>query len=1054
MVRQHVSVDVRSGNGTDFAAPWGLATSSTTVMMLEELYLEEVGGAQEVWMDGARRSAAPFSASWKTMTSGERRPETLKEVSMRWIGMVSIATIWILQGAALATTYYVGPGGENSRSGTDTTDAWATLTYSCSQLTPGDTLFVLEGEYNELRVGSNLASGTAGSEIVISAYPGHTPWIDGGSPGYGEEKNYTVYLNVDHVVLEGLGVKRGYQAGIQLYWADHVTIRDCKVCSLTSDQADAGTPELITIEQCNYVTVEACSLFDNLGYEHANSPAIMLWGKTENGNGAGHIVRGNVITDCPAGVRYKHGGVGAFVCDSNVISGHTQAAIRCVTDSAFICYNLIYAGIGVNSYGIRIGDDAGGDQHASWSHVYNNTIDHCGNPGILYFKKEYQSSYCDSFMLWNNLVTNSIGDERLLSIFASGESEPDSFYSDYNCWYDSDQTNVIRLCGNSFTVSGFCTATSQDCNSIQEDPLYVDPVVGDFTLQPNSPCLAMGRGGDYDEFVGAFDPLTEGNALTQSAANVGEITDSSFLVLDSVISGYSSVCDSAVLLTDTAEILTLDAVRQDRFAECNADTLGARGLDPSTKYYFWCVAWDEGNADTTDVDSIRTASLRQTSRWFVKPGGDDTRSGADTVSAWATIAHSFEMANPGDTIYVLAGTYAEDSLTPLSDSITLKAYPGHEVWVAGVQTPGPGRAPVFWLDRNGGVYAVVIDSINVKYGRGVAVMFGNQHPGGRCRLLNAKVCSTYAGWGSLTSDMVEINRFDACEIRNCSLFVTGLGGSLPTNHNNVAIIIYSTASTGGDHLIRGNVIHDVVTGIWYKHGGAGGWWCDSNTVHDYHWAGIVATTDSVRIHHNLIYAGDSVGHYGILLADSAGGEMDTRYGWIYNNTVHGCDWGGISLNWLSESIQDTIDCWNNIVCNSPGGSNNEYKILQRTSAPPESLYSDFNCIHDAGSSETIRWLNTHYYTLQEFQSEVGKDWNSISFDPLFVDVDGGDFSLQPDSPCIGSGRSGEDMGAVSYSGEREPVYRTDIDVANRGHKEGWIIDEQVEDLIERYHLGE
>jgi hypothetical protein len=72
--------------------------------------------------------------------------------------------------------------------------------------------------------------------------------------------------------------------------------------------------------------------------------------------------------------------------------------------------------------------------------------------------------------------------------------------------------------------------------------------------------------------------------------------------------------------------------------------------------------------------------------YYVKPSGNDGNSGNDTVHALGTIRKAADLAGPGDTIFVMNGTYANagaGSIVNLSKSGTLGAwivfiaYPGH-----------------------------------------------------------------------------------------------------------------------------------------------------------------------------------------------------------------------------------------------------------------------------------------------------------------------------------------------------------------------------------------
>ena len=72
---------------------------------------------------------------------------------------------------------FVGIGGSDSNPGTRELP-FETLQYGANHLAPGDTLFILEGNYRQ-SLKKNYLKGEQGSPIVISAYPGHRVVIDG-----------------------------------------------------------------------------------------------------------------------------------------------------------------------------------------------------------------------------------------------------------------------------------------------------------------------------------------------------------------------------------------------------------------------------------------------------------------------------------------------------------------------------------------------------------------------------------------------------------------------------------------------------------------------------------------------------------------------------------------------------------------------------------------------------------------------------------------------------------------------------------------------------------
>ncbi len=73
-------------------------------------------------------------------------------------------------------------------------------------------------------------------------------------------------------------------------------------------------------------------------------------------------------------------------------------------------------------------------------------------------------------------------------------------------------------------------------------------------------------------------------------------------------------------------------------------------------------------------------------------------------------------------------------------------------------------------------------------------------------------------------------------------------------------------------------------------------------------------------------------------------------------------------------------------------------------ATPYAVVSDYNCIyHSAGG--TFMSYHGVMRTLPEWKIASGQDANSINSDPLIVNVQTADFSLQAGSPCINAGTS-------------------------------------------------
>lgn len=136
--------------------------------------------------------------------------------------MAALAGLLLLSADALATDYWVAPGGNDTNSGLSAGSAWATLQHAADLVGPGDVVHVLDGAYTGFYLDT---SGTApspitfvaeGSDVRIVADNATTP--DG--------------INLEgasHVVIDGFIVDGRTRAGIRAVLASFVTVRNCQL---------------------------------------------------------------------------------------------------------------------------------------------------------------------------------------------------------------------------------------------------------------------------------------------------------------------------------------------------------------------------------------------------------------------------------------------------------------------------------------------------------------------------------------------------------------------------------------------------------------------------------------------------------------------------------------------------------------------------------------------------------------------------------------------------------------------------------------------------------
>jgi hypothetical protein len=121
--------------------------------------------------------------------------------------------------------YYVAPDGHDEDPGTEARP-FRTIGRAATVLGPGDKLYIRAGTYHEKF--TVPGSGTPDRPIVISAYPGEQPVIDGEDTLPGAYDGYLVTLKGDHVVLSGLEIKNVYGSAVWVQ-GSHNTVRNMTI---------------------------------------------------------------------------------------------------------------------------------------------------------------------------------------------------------------------------------------------------------------------------------------------------------------------------------------------------------------------------------------------------------------------------------------------------------------------------------------------------------------------------------------------------------------------------------------------------------------------------------------------------------------------------------------------------------------------------------------------------------------------------------------------------------------------------------------------------------
>jgi uncharacterized repeat protein (TIGR02059 family) len=162
-----------------------------------------------------------------------------------------------------ATTYYVSTTGSDSNPGT-LSQPWATWQKGFNSISAGDILYIRGGTYTQgsfsmvgvnCIVGVNGKNGTSGNKYTVIAYPGESPVLDCSNASGSERAG--IYIN---------GSAYWYIKGLEI-----------KNCNQPADGSGSG--QGIYIQNCSYVTVEACNSHNNMGpgYLTRTSNEVLLF---------------------------------------------------------------------------------------------------------------------------------------------------------------------------------------------------------------------------------------------------------------------------------------------------------------------------------------------------------------------------------------------------------------------------------------------------------------------------------------------------------------------------------------------------------------------------------------------------------------------------------------------------------------------------------------------------------------------------------------------------------------------------------------------------------
>ncbi|MGB5759028.1 MAG: hypothetical protein WBM50_19090 [Acidimicrobiales bacterium] len=170
--------------------------------------------------------------------------------------------------------FFVSPDrGDNANAGNTIDAPWASLQFALDQLRPGDTLYLMEGTYDELRVDNfhyvMRNSGQPDAWIRVTAAPGHEPvLIPTEGTAFEVQANYVEVSNLT-VRGEGFNETNSYGVGLSVRRSHHVRL----LANVVSGMPLAG---ISCIESSNLEIIDN-EIFENAFWSTAQGSGISIW---------------------------------------------------------------------------------------------------------------------------------------------------------------------------------------------------------------------------------------------------------------------------------------------------------------------------------------------------------------------------------------------------------------------------------------------------------------------------------------------------------------------------------------------------------------------------------------------------------------------------------------------------------------------------------------------------------------------------------------------------------------------------------------------------------
>lgn len=269
-------------------------------------------------------------------------------------------------------TFWVGPSGDEGNDGQTPDTPWASLQGALDRVQPGQTIYLMTGNYTELHERQAHyvieRGGTADAWVTITAGPGHQPVILATvGNGISVRANYVEVSGIE-MRGEGFSADNPYGWGVLVRDAHHVRVVDNVVSAMpVGGIGSVGASNLVFADN---------EVFENSFWGTEQGSGISIWNARDRGtepdeNGYHNVISGNIIyrNENKVPSRFRNNGSitdgNGIIVDQNDPTGYTGRTL--------VANNVIF--------------DNGGRAilvlESSRVDVYHNTTYHNGRTGAL-----------------------------------------------------------------------------------------------------------------------------------------------------------------------------------------------------------------------------------------------------------------------------------------------------------------------------------------------------------------------------------------------------------------------------------------------------------------------------------------------------------------------------------------------------------------------------------------------------------------------------------------------------------------------------------------------